>query len=611
MDENKRKQLLEKLERLQKLRNDIESMPDEEAGATASSAEKEPTMSEALFPRAMEQKEKGGGLLKTVGAGLLDMGSNIVSVPYAALTSGSQPEKLPTTSGKMTDVGGVEETKSFTKRLQEIKENKDDKIINEVVSDPANIVNLVPGAAFVKGGSYLAKYPVFSKWGKKIGKDLAQAGTSAGIHQAENVSEGKDVSLKEAALETASGGIGLLKDVARFAKNISQSAVAGLAKVDKDIIKKYGVGIGKNAKSLQEAVSDKYIQDNVTTALEYITDVPKMATPLREKLDEILKNSKPVDFQNFNKTYDKLMEDASIVKNLGEPTRNLLKKIKEDVFEITKTKGDIKGIENAKGQDMTFSVDKIRQQLDKYAGFDGVDAQARNTIVEALSGALSEDVKVAGGEEARQLFGKIHELMNSSGYLKKSLGLPDDLEMTGAVKKDPNNRDKVYQFLKKFYDEDATNRTEFLENLDKLFAGDLGKAVSNNNDNLFKGRLSERVKLTNEAMKLGPKGKPSWVPANPQTLGYLTAGGTVASASGQEQYASPAYLLAAVLAGRSRGAAGAYMAATDGMGKVARAGKNLVPTKVRDVAKQSARSAVFRNQEEDKESSAPSPFSYK
>lgn len=198
---------------------EVQSAVDEFGGRIVPHTEvaKNPSLMEALYPRTYQSAASGQPELKQLGATALDVSSGLLRVPGAAAAALADkvglnydpniPKGPPSIYDAVIgdEFGKVPKGTTFKGALNDVNQGKNERgepsRIANMAQDPATVPATLIGSAIPIPG----KNPLLRMLGGAAA-GLAQGATSAAVHQADNFTQGKEVSPADATKEAAFGG---------------------------------------------------------------------------------------------------------------------------------------------------------------------------------------------------------------------------------------------------------------------------------------------------------------------------------------------------------------------------------------------------------------------
>jgi hypothetical protein len=456
--------------------------PEEPAGPNR-------TGMEALLPRAT--REGASPAQKTIGAGLdaLSLPGRLAAAstdqpvePFAYAGASNMPKE-----GAFTPEGGQ-------KFLNSAAETEGKTLPGKIIRDPALIPSLATGGAVGAGVKALG----LTGLGAASAAGGVLGAESAAIHQADNASQGKKVSLGSAAAETVTGaalpvaaaGVGA---VAKWTNGKLGKLAEGLSGVSEEALRVHGAGFGQGAKDLAQAAGKQgEIGKNLVDALDNLDDF----LPEKAAVDRALKEIPAVNISNTLGSLEKAKTGGvlSSSRATNEKIDGLIK--------------DIAGAADETGNIPAEKFRAIRKEIDELVG----DAFGKESgkFVTALKQArhqmasdLVESAKVSGHPEYVEAMQSMADKLQKADKLSSFLG-----------KSATTRENRAESFVSNLFGKNKAERQEAVKAMGEIFGED----------------FLQQSKLASLAAELGPEGKAGILPR--QLTGRAALGPLLAGASG-------------------------------------------------------------------------------
>lgn len=415
-------------------------------------------ISELSFPRTSRALEEGKGFASRTMARLFDLSSLPLRSAGALGRSnllGAGPEW-----GYPTDASGQKIRMSYDQAMEQINQGLgprgESSVISSMYKDPAALPLAATGIGaagwILKGGKWL---PTVAKG---VGVGAAEGAASGLIHQAEDVAlKGEEFSPKELAIETGvsaaapaviSGAVGATTKFANFALG---KLASQLSNVSEATLRKWGTGLGKGAKELQEIHGkQKQIGDQILDALENFDDY----IPEKQIVDQALERMPPIPMKRTIDAAQSALNDI--------PMKNT------NAAEVSKLKSVIKDIK-AKGAELSATeFKKFRSQIDKIADFNSPGHKhaedAAIKIRRSMQKELLEVADASGNPEVAPAMKVWSEKLGKRDAILEEIG--------GNAK---TRERKVGQFLSTLFNKNKETKQKALADISEVFGEDFVK----------------------------------------------------------------------------------------------------------------------------------------
>lgn len=449
-------------------------------------------ISEALFPRTSKAEGFGESL---VGFGL----DAVSLLGRGASTFAERGSYMgPRQRGVLESMADIDSkgTTSYGPGGNPIEGN----IASEIIKDPATLATVGTGIGaagwVMKGG----------KWLPKLAKGMAlgagEGALSSTIHQTENVLQGEDVNLKEAAIETGlstalpgvASGIG--GGLSKFANWGLGKLASQLGNVSEEALRKWGSGMGKGAKELKDVHGkQKQIGDKLLGALENFEEFMPEAIVVKQALkempeiplDKTLKSiSSAIEDLPLKKTHkgirtklENLLHDIGGRRELpGRATKLPGKKIpkKTDsmgrvIQEESSTTGATIRTKGKEIYDTSMNATKfkkMRSLTDDMINWDDAGASTLNDVLKNIRTTMKDELLDVAKKSGNTDYAKAMEVWSEK--LGKRDALLEEIGKTGKVR----NR-RVGQFLSTLFNKNKEVRQEALGAMTDIFGEDFVK----------------------------------------------------------------------------------------------------------------------------------------
>lgn len=428
-----------------------------------------PKVEEALFPRTAkltgEQKESGRGLASGVSDILSIPGRAVAALP--SLTPGGETfgESFSRPKGKEgTGISGMGGT---------------------LLRDPANIPAVLSGGSS-KGIQAGAK--LLPKIGRGLALGAREGAVSAGVHQLENVAEGKDVSLKEAVVETSIGGVGGaglagaatpiskgIQGATRLANRTLGRMAEGLSGVSEDVLRMFGTGKGTGAATLRQAKGTQIkVANKILDGLDNIDDV----LPEKEIVKDALSNMPEININNAIASLEKAKPLGKVGAAKAVPgkidgvIKDLRAAAEPDFIKVPGVQGVRGPKQTPNPKAGTIPAEKFRRlrtEIDGLIGDFGADESS------ALTGALKQARRTMAKDlrESAVKSGNDQYVQAMDEYARK-LGIVDELKGYIGRSKEARSR-KIESFTSNVFNKNKTHAQQTLADLGDVLGEDFIK----------------------------------------------------------------------------------------------------------------------------------------
>lgn len=425
-----------------------------------------------------------------LGRKILAAGEDVLSLPGRALGSIS---KAPSAYPNMTHFG-TEEKRQNQDFMKSMSDTEGSGFVQKLIRDPALLPGLATGGALVKGATELGLTGL---------KALSSAGAAAGaqsavVHQADNVSQGKEINPLSAAMEVGTGAV-----IPYAAKGAAMAAHGGnkllgklaqeFSGVSEEALRTHGTGFGQGAKDLANAAGKQHeIGQKLVNVLDNIDDY----LPEKNIVDQALHQMPAINISNTVSTLEKAKTGGALSSSRA---------VNEKIDGLI---SDLQGAADETGHIPAPAFRQIRKEIDGLVG-DSFGKEAGN-YVNALKTAryqmaddLTKSAEASGVPEYADAMKSMSQKLQAADKLKSFLG------------KSAQTRDsRAESFVSTLFGKNKQDRQAAVTEIEKLFGGDFTK----------------EAKLANLAAELGQNGEAGFLPR--QFTGRSALGPTVAALGG-------------------------------------------------------------------------------
>ncbi len=452
------------------------------------------TVARGFLPRSFKAEEEGAGVLRLAGAGAMDALSAPGRLAGSLNAPDAKSQMQPMGLGGMNipvqpdAVRGRQEAERGG--ISEAMADTEGKSLGQrILRDPA----ILPAA--MTGGAALG---LAGRAGVTGLKAAAAAGAlegagSAAIHQADNAVQGKGVSLKDAAVETALGAA--LPAFVGGAAKIANKALGKLAQemsgVSEDALRTFGAGFGAGAKKLREAAGTQHeIGQKLVNALDNLDDY----LPEKAIVDRALMEMPPVNVAN------------TVQKLQGAKTGGALASSRAVNQKIDELIGDLAGAADPAGNVPAVQFRQIRKEIDELVG--DAFGKESNKYVTALKEArhqmaddLAKSAEASGKPEYVEAMRGLAQKLRKADDLKSVLG-----------RSAQTREQRAESFIANLYGKNKEEKRRIVQSMGEVFGQD----------------FLEQARLAHLASELGEGASPSWLPkqfTGRSALGAIGGGG--------------------------------------------------------------------------------------
>jgi hypothetical protein len=460
------------------------------------------TVARGFLPRSFKAEEEGAGVLRKAGAGAMDA----LSLPGRLLGSLNANDRISSTApigmgGAMIPVqpDAVRGRKDPDRDLAEAMADTEGKSVpQQILRDPA----LLP--AVMTGGAALG---LAGRAGLSGLKAATAAGAlegvgSATIHQADNAVQGKDLNLKDAALEVGLSAAmpgaakvagAAVKGGVKLGNKLLGRAAEELSGVSEEALRTYGLGMGEGAKKLQAAAGTQHqTGQKLVKMLDNLDDY----LPEKDVVDQALQQMPAVNVA------------GTIQRLQGAKTGGALSSSRATNAKIDDLVSDLTGAADETGNIPAAKFREIRKEIDDLVG--DAFGKESNKYVTAL-------------KEAR------HQMADDLATTAEASGKPEYVEAMRSMAQKLRKADDLKSFLGKSAQTREQRAESFISTLFGKNKEERRKAVAAMGEIFGEDFLTES-KLANLAAELGDEGRAGLLPR--QFTGRAALGPSLAVLSG-------------------------------------------------------------------------------
>lgn len=381
----------------------------------------QPTGTQAAFPRATATGERTGQPLpigRQISGGLAD----ILSLPGRGVTAGLQTFGQPPEKFK-----------------ESVAKTKGKGLAESIARSPST------GAAAIAAPlTGLGSLGVVSR-------GLIEGAAGAAGTQAEKFAEEGKVSPVGAIAETALGGAvpgaaKLAAPIAKGGRKLLGRTLQETTGVSEEALSKFGTGIGKGARELEEASGTQFeIAQDLVNRLDNIDD----ALPNKADIDQILAQSPDISTKNVIKT----LNDAKTFRPVGEG-KGANKKIDQFIKDIEE--------QSLLGSLTASDFRNLRIQIDREIGDQfGKESSAFISALKKARNTAKEDLLANTPSEFADIMKEFTEKLGVADRLKAELG------------KTASTREaRAEAFVSSLFGKNKTVRQRKVQEFEDLFDGD-------------------------------------------------------------------------------------------------------------------------------------------
>lgn len=535
-------------------RDTVLTIPPEVTGAEAAAR--------GALPRSFKAADEGAGTLRKMGAGALDalsMGGRAVAAateqpiaPFAYAGAPNAPKSGE--QGSFTAEGG--------RKFAESMADTDGKTLpGKIIRDPA----LLPALATGGGALGLTRSLGMKGLGAATAAGALEGAGSAAIHQGDNAARGRDVSIKDAAIETVASaaipgvaaGVGAtVKGGIKLGNKLLGRAAEELSGVSEEALRTYGSGFGEGAKKLEAAAGTQH-------------DVGQKLVKMLDKLDDYLPEKDVVD-RALNEMPS--VNVSGTINRLAEAkTGGALASSRATNSKIDELVSDLNAAADESGLIPAAKFREIRKEIDGLVGDAfGKESGKYVTALKEARHQMASDLATTAEQSGKP------EYVDAMRSMAQKLRKADDLK-TFLGKSAQTREQRAESFVSTLFGKNKEERRKAVQAMGEIFGQDF---------------LNES-KLANLAAELGPEGKAGLLPR--QFTGRAALGPGLSIAAGN--FISPLSAVpTAVLA--SPNLAAKTLRATELAGKgVEATGSGLKRTLLSGPGRQGLRSGLGRRDE--------------
>lgn len=463
------------------------------------------TVARGLLPRSFKAAEERAGVLRLAGAGAMDA----LSAPGRLVGSLNAPDAKSTLQpmglgGAMIPVqpDAVRGRQAPESGLSEAMADTEGKGLGQrILRDPALLPGIATGGAAAAGLSRLG-LSGGKLLGAATGVGALEGAGSAAIHQADNAIQGKDVNLKDAALEVglsaalpgAAKVVGsAVKGGVKLGNKLLGRAAEELSGVSEEALRTYGLGMGEGAKKLQAAAGTQHqTGQKLVKMLDNLDDY----LPEKDVVDQALQQMPAVNVA------------GTIQRLQGAKTGGALSSSRATNAKIDELVSDLTGAADETGNIPAAKFREIRKEIDDLVG--DAFGKESNKYVSAL-------------KEAR------HQMADDLATTAEASGKPEYVDAMRSMAQKLRKADDLKAFLGKSAQTREQRAESFISTLFGKNKEERRKAVAAMGEIFGEDFLAES-KLAGLAAELGDEGKAGLLPR--QFTGRSALGPSLAVLSG-------------------------------------------------------------------------------
>lgn len=442
------------------------------------------TIARGLLPRSFKAAEDGAGVLRQAGAGAMDAlsipGRTAASLNAKDTKSQMQPVgpggmMLPVQPDAVTGRAAPEHG-----LYEAMADTQGKSLPGKILRDPALLPALATGGAALglAGRAGLTGLKAATAAGALEGLG------SAAIHQTDNAVQGKDVSLKDAALEVglsaAMPGVAkavgtAVKGGVKLGNKLLGRAAEELSGVSEEALRTYGSGFGEGAKKLAAASGTQHeIGQKLVGMLDKLDDY----LPEKEVVDQALKEMPAVSVA------------GTIERLQGAKTAGALASSRATNTKIDDLVSDLTAAADEQGLIPAAKFREIRKEIDDLVGdaFGKESGKYVTALKEArhqMASDLAATAEASGKPEYADAMRSMADKLRKADDLKSFLG-----------KSAQTREQRAESFVSTLFGKNKEERRKAVQAMGEIFGED----------------FLQESKLANLAAELGDEGKAGLLP---------------------------------------------------------------------------------------------------